>query len=626
MPASRSDILRFGDKNSLMSTFRRILSYARPYGRYWPGYLVLSILSVVFGIANYALIGPVLGVLFEPSTVTGVSVRPEFSFSVKYFEQMFQYLLGATIAESGVMRGLLFVSLALIAASFLSNLCRYLSQRILVSMKTRMMMNIRRDLFVKISSLNVGYFSDKRKGDILSSISNDVNEVQNTVASSFHIIFREPLLVIGFMAMLFYMSPRLTLVSLVAIPLSALVISRITHNLRREATITQTLMGQITSRFEEAISGSRIIKAFNAEKYVEQQFWKDNIRHKQVSQAIANRQELASPTSEFLGITVAVLVLFYGGWLNLRGQLGMSWPAFVVYIGFYWRVLEPTKAIAAAYASIRKGLVSGNRIFAILDAENGIREDENPLPLESFNDRIEFDNVSFDYGDGAVLKHISFTIPKGKTVAVVGPSGAGKSTLADLLARFWDVTEGSIRIDGVDIRRYRIGDLMRQFGVVTQEAILFNDTVYNNISFGMEGLDESAVVAAAKVANADEFISAMPQGYRTNIGDRGQRLSGGQRQRISIARAVLKNPPVLILDEATSALDTESERLVQDALTRLMQNRTSLVIAHRLSTIQHADEIIVLQDGEIVEKGTHRDLMASGGLYSHLCSLQSVSQ
>ena len=620
MPASRSDILRFGDKNSLMSTFRRILSYARPYGRYWPGYLVLSILSVVFGIANYALIGPVLGVLFEPSTVTGVSVMPEFSFSVKYFEQMFQYLLGATIAESGVMRGLLFVSLALIAASFLSNLCRYLSQRILVSMK------IRRDLFVKISSLNVGYFSDKRKGDILSSISNDVNEVQNTVASSFHIIFREPLLVIGFMAMLFYMSPRLTLVSLVAIPLSALVISRITHNLRREATITQTLMGQITSRFEEAISGSRIIKAFNAEKYVEQQFWKDNIRHKQVSQAIANRQELASPTSEFLGITVAVLVLFYGGWLNLRGQLGMSWPAFVVYIGFYWRVLEPAKAIAAAYASIRKGLVSGNRIFAILDAENGIREDENPLPLESFKDRIEFDDVTFDYGDGAVLKHISFTIPKGKTVAVVGPSGAGKSTLADLLARFWDVTEGSIRIDGVDIRRYRIGDLMRQFGVVTQEAILFNDTVYNNISFGMEGLDESAVVAAAKVANADEFISAMPQGYRTNIGDRGQRLSGGQRQRISIARAVLKNPPVLILDEATSALDTESERLVQDALTRLMQNRTSLVIAHRLSTIQHADEIIVLQDGEIVEKGTHKDLMASGGLYSHLCSLQSVSQ
>ena len=604
-----------------MSTFKRILSYARPYGRYWPGYLALSVLSVVFGIANYALIGPVLSVLFQPETMTGVTAKPEFSFSIQYFEQLFQYLLGGTITSKGVMRGLWFVSLALIAASFFANLCRYLSQRILVSMKTRLMKNIRRDLFSKISSMDVGYFTDKRKGDILSSISNDVNEVQNTVASSLHIIFREPLLVIGFMAMLFYMSPRLTIVSLIAIPVSAFVISRITHNLRREAKVTQTLMGQITSRFEEAISGSRIIKAFNARKYVEGQFEKDNQQHKQVSQAIGNRQELASPVSEFLGITVAVLVLFYGGWLNLHGKLGMSWPAFVVYIGFYWRVLEPTKAIAAAYASIRKGLVSGERIFAILDAENLITEAPDARPLPAFNDKIEFDGVTFDYGDGTVLKDISFTIPKGKTVAIVGPSGAGKSTLADLIPRFWDVTSGTIRIDGIDIRQYKNADLISLLGVVTQESILFNDTVYNNISFGMEGVSR-----AARIANADEFISALPKGYRTNIGDRGSRLSGGQRQRIAIARAVLKNPPVLILDEATSALDTESERLVQDALTRLMQNRTCLVIAHRLSTIANADEIIVLHDGIIVERGTHRDLLAKGGLYSHLCSLQSVSE
>lgn len=608
-----------------MSTFRRILSYAKPYGRYWPGYLVLSVLSVIFGIANYALIGPVLAVLFEPQAVSEVVAKPEFSFSIGYFEELFRYLLGDRIATGGVMQGLLFVSVALITASFFSNLCRWLSQRILVDMKTRLMMNIRGDLFAKISSMDIGYFSDKRKGDILSSISNDVNEVQNTVASSFHIIFREPLLVIGFMAMLFYMSPRLTIVSLVAIPVSAFVISRITHNLRREAKVTQSLMGQITSRFDEAISGARIIKAFRAEKYVSDQFDKDNRQHRRVSRTIANRQELASPTSEFLGITVAVLVLFYGGWLNMRGQLGMSWPAFVVYIGFYWRVLEPTKAIAAAYASIRKGLVSGNRIFAILDAENGIKEDPAARPMTSFEDKIEFDNVTFDYGDGPVLKNISFTIPKGKTVAIVGPSGAGKSTLADLLPRFWDVTSGTIRIDGVDIRKLRTGDLMGLLGVVTQEAILFNDTVFNNISFGMEGVGEDAVRKAAHIANADEFIEAMPQGYQTNIGDRGQRLSGGQRQRISIARAVLKNPPVLILDEATSALDTESERLVQDALMRLMQNRTSLVIAHRLSTIQHADEIIVLQEGEIVERGTHRELLANNGLYSHLCSLQAVS-
>ena len=609
-----------------MSTFKRILSYARPYGRYWPGYLALSVLSVIFGIANFALIGPVLSVLFQPGTVADAAARPEFSLSVQYVEQLFRYLLGGIIQNGGVMRGLWFVALSLIAASLLSNLCRYLSQRILVSMKTSLMMNLRRDLFAKISSLNIGYFSDKRKGDILSSVSNDVNEVQNTVASSFHIIFREPLLVAGFMAMLFYMSPRLTLVSLAAIPVSAFVISRITHRLRREAVVTQSLMGQITSRFEEAVSGSRIIKAFGAEKYVQKQFAKDNARHRAVSRTISNRQELASPVSEFLGVTVVVLVLVYGGWLNLRGQLGMSWPAFVVYICFYWRVLEPAKAIAAAYASIRKGLVSGRRIFSILDAGNGIEEAAEPLPLEGFKDKIEFDDVCFDYGDGPVLKNISFTIPKGKTVAVVGPSGAGKSTLADLIPRFWDATSGRILIDGVDIRSYKIKDLMAQLGVVTQESILFNDTVYNNISFGIEGVSEADVRAAARIANADEFIEAMPQGYRTNIGDRGQRLSGGQRQRIAIARAVLKNPPILILDEATSALDTESERLVQDALARLMQNRTSLVIAHRLATIQRADEIIVLSGGCIAERGTHQDLLAKGGLYSHLCSLQSVSE
>jgi len=425
--------------------------------------------------------------------------------------------------------------------------------------------------------------------------------------------------------MLFYMSPRLTWVALVAIPVSAFVISRITHNLRREAAVTQSLMGRITSRFEEAISGSRIIKAFNAEKYVAGQFEKDNAEHRRISQAVGNRQELASPMSEFLGISVVVLVLVYGGWLNLHGQLGMSWPSFVVYIGFMWRVLEPAKAIAAAYASIQKGLVSGSRIFAILDAENGVKERPGARPLPSFEHQIEFDNVGFDYGDGPVLENISFTVPKGKTVAIVGPSGAGKSTLADLIPRFWDVTAGRILIDGTDIRDCRIKDLISLLGVVTQESILFNDTVYNNICFGMEDVSEADVRAAARIANADEFISAMPQGYQTNIGDRGQRLSGGQRQRIAIARAVLKNPPILILDEATSALDTESERLVQDALTHLMQNRTSLVIAHRLSTIQKADEILVLQGGRIAERGTHQDLLAKGGLYSHLCSLQSVS-
>ncbi|MDD2594586.1 MAG: ABC transporter ATP-binding protein [Bacteroidales bacterium] len=608
-----------------MDTFKRILAYAKPYGRYWPGYLLLSICSVIFGIINYALIGPLLTVLFESDTIATTIAKPEFSFTVDYAKNIFTYLLSSIIGNDGIIKGLAFVALTLVAACLLSNICRYLSQRILVSMKTKLMKNIRRDLFAKIASLHIGYFNGRRKGDILSSISNDVNEVQNSVASSFHIIFRDPLLVIGFLAMLFYMSPRLTLVSLIALPFSALVITRITRKLRSGSVMTQTLMGRILSQFEEAISGSRIIKAFNAQQYVENSFDKNNEAHRKISRSIFNRQELASPTSEFLGITIAAVVLFYGGWLNINGNLGMTWPEFIVYIGFYWRVLEPAKAISNAYANIQRGLVSGNRIFEILDVESEIKEKEHPVRLSSFDNSIEFKNVSFSYTGEPVLKNIDLVIPKGKMVAVVGPSGAGKSTMADLLPRFWDVTGGSILLDGTDIRDYKLEDLISLMGIVTQESILFNDTVYNNITFGMENVSQDEVIMAAKIANADEFISQMEEGYQTNIGDRGAKLSGGQRQRIAIARAVLKNPPILILDEATSALDTESERLVQDALTKLMKNRTSLVIAHRLSTIRYADSIVVLQNGAIVERGNHDSLIEKHGLYSHLCELQAFS-
>lgn len=608
-----------------MDTFKRILSYAKPYGRYWPGYLLLSILSVLFGIINYALLGPLLTVLFESDTISTAAVRPEFSFTIDYANDMFAYFLSYIINGRGIVWGLAFVAISLSFACFLSNVCRYLSQRILVSMKTNLMRNLRRDLYRKIASLHIGFFNARRKGDILSSISNDVNEVQNSVASSFHIIFRDPLLVIGFLLMLFYMSPRLTLVSLIALPISAFVVTKITRKLRSGSVMTQTLMGRILSQFDETISGSRIIKAFNAQKYVENSFDKYNEAHRKISRSIFNRQEMASPTSEFLGISIAAVVLFYGGWLNINGNLGMTWPEFIVYIGFYWRVLEPAKAISNAYANIRRGLVSGNRIFEILDVENKIEEKENPVRISSFQNSIEFKNVSFAYESEPVLKDISLTIPKGKMVAIVGPSGAGKSTMADLLPRFWDVTSGSIELDGVDIRDYKMEDLISLMGIVTQESILFNDTVYNNITFGLEHISQEEVIAAAKVANAHEFIEQMAEGYQTNIGDRGAKLSGGQRQRIAIARAVLKNPPIMILDEATSALDTESERLVQDALTNLMKNRTSLVIAHRLSTIRYADEIVVIQNGSIVERGSHDTLLDNHGLYSHLCELQAFS-
>jgi ABC-type multidrug transport system, ATPase and permease components len=610
--------------NNNRKTFRRILSFAKPWGRYWPPYLVLCIFSVIFGIANFALIGPMLDVLFQADSIKQVA-KPEFSLTIDFFKQFFAYYLGNITGGMGVVKGLLFVCAVLIASSFLSNLCRFLSQRIIVSLQTRMMKNIRTALFEKITTLPVGYFTNKRKGDILSSVSNDVNELQNTMADSFHIIFRDPLLVLGFLSMLFYMSPKLTAVSIVALPFSAIVIGSIVQKLRRKATITQTLMGRITSQFEEAISGARIIKGFNAQKYVDEKFENLNAVHCKERRSVLNRQASASPLSEFLGITVAVAVLFYGGILNINGQLGMSWSAFVVYIGFYWRVLEPAKAITEAYAKIQRGIVSGERIFAILDAPSDIKDKHDPFIIKGFNDSIEFRNVSFSYQASLspVLRNIELKINKGQTVAVVGPSGAGKSTMADLVPRFYDVTEGSVLVDGHDVRDLDQHSLISLLGIVTQETILFNDTVYNNITFGMDDVKPEDVYEAAKVANAHDFIAEMPEGYQTNIGDMGSKLSGGQRQRIAIARAVLKNPPILILDEATSALDTESERLVQDALTNLMKNRTSLVIAHRLSTIKAADEIIVIQDGKIEERGSHDSLLEMGGLYSHLYHLQS---
>ncbi len=609
-----------------MGTFKRILSYAKPYSRFWPSYLILSIFSVVFGVVNYALIEPLLNVVFEPNAVEKYTAIPEFSLSVDYFYGVFQYYLTKALEAHGILRALLFVCIILVATSLLSNITRFLSQKVLVNMKTYVMRNIRADLFHKITRLNVDYFQEKRKGDILSSISNDVNEVQNSVASSFHILFREPLLVIGFLIGLFYMSPKLTLLTLLTLPISALVIGSISRKLKRGATRTQALMGRIISHFEEAISGIRIIKAFNAQKYVCDHFDKTNEEHKAVSRAMFTRQEMASPLSEFLGIGVAASVLFYGGFLNYHGELGMSLAEFIVYIAFYWRVLEPSKAIAAAYSNVQKGLVSGQRIFAILDAESKIKKSEHPVHISEFKDAIEYRNVFFKYSedtDEYVLNDINLTIPKGKMVAIVGPSGAGKTTLADLLPRYYDVTSGGIYIDGTDIKDLYPKELMNLMGVVTQEAILFNDTIKNNITFGMEDVPMEDVVRAAKIANAHEFIMQTEDGYDTNIGDRGGKLSGGQRQRIAIARAVLKNPPILILDEATSALDTESERLVQDALTKLMKNRTSIVIAHRLSTIQHSDEIIVMRGGRIEERGTHKELIGAGGLYSHLCEMQT---
>ena len=613
-----------------MKSFKRLLNYARPFKKFWPGYLILSIFSVIFGVANYALVDPLLKVLFEPKTVAVSAAASageiaKFSFSVQYFKDVFQYYLDKIFLQNGPLNALMFVCIILIIASLFSNVTRYWSQVILVKMRARIMKNIRTDLFSKITSLHVGYFHSHQKGDVLSRISNDVTEVQNGVANSFHILFREPLLIIGFLAGLFYMSPKLTIVTLLTIPFSAIVIGRIAHKLRKKAVTTQMLMGRIVSHFEEAMSGIRIIKAFNGRKYVQGNFEITNVAHQKNSRRMSYRQELASPISEFLGISIAAAVLFYGGWLQIHGELGMDMPAFVVYIAFYWRVLEPAKNISNAYASIERGMVSGDRLFAVLDVENPIKEKKNAVKLKTFAEEIEYKNVDFSYDRVPVLKNINVVIPKGKMVAIVGPSGAGKSTFADMLPRFYDVTGGEVLIDGVNIKDATMESLVNQMGIVTQDSILFNDSIYNNITFGAENVSDEDVVNAAKIANAYDFIQQMPDKFQTNIGDRGSNLSGGQRQRIAIARAILKNPPILILDEATSSLDTESERLVQDALGKLMKNRTSIVIAHRLSTIRYADIIIVIKDGEINEKGTHDQLVDKGGIYSHLCQLQDFA-
>jgi subfamily B ATP-binding cassette protein MsbA len=608
-----------------MKMFLRILSYAKPLGKYWPLYLVISIFSVVFGVLNYGLVDPLLTIIFDPGSMKEQHTMPVFTQSADYFKELFQYILTKTIGGSSQMKALLLVCGTLVAASFFSNLLRYLSQRILVSLRTNMMYSLRKALFNKITRLHLGYFQDKRKGDILSSISNDVTEVQNSIASAFQVIFRDPILIAGFLSMLFYMSPRLTAVTLLVIPVTAFAIGRVIRSLKQGATITQKLMGRIVSHFEEGISGARIIKAFNAQKYINNHFDATNNNHRSVSKKVFNRQELASPLSEFLGITLAVAVLLYGGYLQMRGTLGIDWPGFVVYIGFYWKVLESTKSLSNAFAYLQRGLISAERVFAIIDAEPQIKKAENPVRLDEFKDEILYKGVGFKYNHDFVLKDINISIEKGKMVALVGPSGAGKSTLADLLPRFYDVTEGCIMLDGIDIREYEPKGLISLMGIVSQEAILFNDTVFNNIAFGMDGVSEEDVINAAKIANADEFIVQMKDGYQTNIGDRGLNISGGQRQRLAIARAVLKNPPILILDEATSSLDTESERLVQDALLKLMKNRTTIVIAHRLSTIQYADEIIVLKDGRIQERGTHNQLIVKKGLYSHLCNLQAFT-
>ncbi|MDR2027473.1 MAG: ABC transporter ATP-binding protein/permease [Prevotellaceae bacterium] len=611
-----------------INLFLRIVSFAKPYSRFWPRYLAFIIPGMIFGVLNFVLILPVLNIIFEQTTLTYVE-NTEFSLTdVTYFKNVFYNLLYKVNVLWGENGALLTVCAAVMIASLFANMFKYLAQRTLVSMRVHVLKNMRTAMFGKITGLHIAYFNEKRKGDLISTLSNDIGEVQNSVVTSFQTVFREPVMIAGNMAVLFYMSYQLTVFSLIAAPLSAFFIGRLAKKLKHDAGIAQKHQADIMGVIEETISGMRIIKAFNAQKYVRNKFENANEKYRRSSKKVANRQEMASPMSEFLGVTIVLAIVYFGGRLVLGGYLDMSATEFLVYIGLYYNILVPVKELSRAFTSIQKGMASAKRIFEVLDYPVDILKSKNPVSISNFKDKIEFESVSFHYSEknSEVLHNINLTVPKGTTCALVGHSGAGKSTVADLIPRFYDVTKGELKLDGINIKDYQPKELISLMGIVSQESILFNDTVFNNIAFGWEEATEENVRTAAEIANAHEFIVKLEDGYNTVIGDRGNRLSGGQRQRLAIARAVLRNPPILIMDEATSALDSESERLVQDALYKLMKNRTSVVIAHRLATVRNADCIVVIQDGQIIEQGTHEELMDRKAAYYNLCSLQNFSK
>jgi subfamily B ATP-binding cassette protein MsbA len=608
-----------------MKTYFKLLAFAKPYSRFLPKYAVLAVLAVIFGLVNFTLLIPLLNVIFEKVPDDINYTQPEFYWGFGYVKDSFNFYFHSIFATYGKIKALQFVCIIIIVSVFFSNMFKYWSQRVLTNMRTYVVRNIRERLFEKITTLHVGYFHQQRKGDLMSSLSNDVNEIENSVVSSVQVVFREPLMIIGFVILLFVMSAKLTLFALIVLPISGFIITTISRKLRKQAQTGQQLLGNILSIIEETISGVRIIKAFNAQPYIREKFNEQNNAYRGVLKSMWNKRELASPISEFLGVSVVVGLILYGGTLVLANESELNASEFITYITLFSQILVPAKNISSAITNIQRGLASGERIFTLLDAPVLVQEKPHAVSHLTLEQQIEFKNISFRYEEKPVLKNVSLSIHKGQTVALVGQSGAGKSTMADLLPRFYDVTAGAILIDGIDIRDMKTQSLNELMGIVTQEAILFNDSIFNNIAFGNKKATLQEVEAAAKVANAYEFIINQSKGYDTNIGDRGSKLSGGQRQRISIARAVLKNPDILILDEATSALDTESERLVQDALQKLMQNRTSLVIAHRLSTIQHADKIVVLNEGEIIETGTHQELMTMQGAYYRLIQMQTFA-
>ncbi len=608
-----------------MKEFRRLLSYVKPYRIYALLNVAFNFLTIIFSIFSLAMIIPFLKLIVGVESL--VKTAPAFDIFNKETWMPNLYLqMSKMIEHSGAEKVLIIISISIIILFFLKNLFRYLAMYILAPLRNGVIRDIRNSVYSKIIQLPLSYFSNKKKGDIIARATNDVQDVEWTIMGSLEILFRDSITIFAYMTTLFIISTKLTLVMLTVLPIAGFVIARIGKSLRRKSLKAQNMNGTLLSYLDEAVTGLRIIKAFNAKKYSEDKFYTHNNNYSKVMIGVFRRGDLSAPLSEFFGIIVISIVLWYGGKLILSDNSAMDGPTFVFYVTLFSQVIPSIKSFSSGYYRIQKGIASAQRIWEVVDAEDNIQEKPNAKAKSDFNSNIIYNNLSFKYEDDIVLNNINLEINKGKTIAIVGASGAGKSTLVDLLPRFYDPTAGSLSIDGSDLRDLKIEDIRSLMGIVNQESILFNDTIFNNIAFGVINATEESVISAAKVANAHEFISQLPQGYYTHIGDRGNKLSGGQKQRISIARAVFKNPPIMILDEATSSLDTESESLVQEALDNLMLNRTSIVIAHRLSTIKNADEIVVMDKGEIVEKGSHSELIEHNGIYRKLHDLQSFKK
>lgn len=605
--------------------------FVSPYKRYISWAIVLNVLSAVFNVFSFTLLIPILNILFKTGKNTMVYHFMEWDGgSLNSLKEVvtnnFYYYVTRMIETYGPQTTLLFMGLFLAFMTMLKTSCYFGSSAVMIPLRTGVVRDIRVMVYSKVMHLPLGFFSEERKGDIIARMSGDVNEIENSVTSSLDMLLKNPILISLYFSTLIIISWQLTLFTILVLPGMAWLMGKVGKKLKRKSLVAQGKWSDTMAQLEETLGGLRIIKAFIAEEKMVDRFRQCSDELRDATNRVAIRQTLAHPMSEFLGTLLIVLVLWFGGLLILGENTSMEASIFIYYMVILYSIINPLKDFAKAGYNIPKGLASMERIDKILKAENPIKEPANPLPLHGMDDKIEFKNLSFSYdGKREVLKHVNLTVPKGQTIALVGQSGSGKSTLVDLLPRYHDVQSGEITIDGVNVKNFRIHDLRALIGNVNQEAILFNDTFFNNIAFGVENATMEQVVEAAKIANAHDFIMETELGYQTNIGDRGGKLSGGQRQRISIARAILKNPPILILDEATSALDTESERLVQEALERLMKTRTTIAIAHRLSTIKNADEICVLYEGEIVERGKHEELLAKNGYYKRLNDMQSLA-